>query len=73
MQISNFEIFLGPFGYSFFIEEETAPPAAFYFGAVNGWTLQTFFDFEPTKPNPDVWQLPQSCQQDIKSCPNIWG
>jgi len=59
----------GPFGYAFFYNSAT--PAAFYFGAVNGWTLQNFFDFTPDKPNQNVWEIPEECKT-AQPCPNIW-
>jgi hypothetical protein len=60
----------GPFGYGWILEEEKVP-GSFYFGAVNGWSQQNFWNFQANQPSSNMWNIPESCA-NAQPCPNIW-
>jgi len=58
-----------PFGYGFFNETKQGwqVPAAFFFRAFQGWTQQNFFNWQPIRPSPSVFNIPSACIK-AKSC-----
>ena len=59
--------------YKRFGDMEYSIPFAFFFQGIpwiDNWCYQRFMNFEPTKPDESVWELPQSCLKDgVTWCP----
>jgi hypothetical protein len=63
----------GPFYYGWYknvFDRGYRAPAAFAFATVppEDFTHQTFYNFQVVRPKPNVFTLPEECQEDIKVC-----